>query len=231
MAYTKREGSSSSIKVYLVAENRLVREALVRLFQNRAEICFVGASRYSDSVSEQIAASQCDVLLLDSTAATQARTLIGNLNQNAPEIKIVLFGMNEGIDDFLNAVRRGVSGYVLEEASSAELIAAIRGVVQGEAICSPRLCAALFQFVLQESRHIPAMADQRACIKLGLTYRQRQLVTLIARGLTNKEIAASLNLSEFTVKNHIHRIMKQVHAENRHEAVDVVRAGGFRANA
>jgi DNA-binding NarL/FixJ family response regulator len=88
---------------------------------------------------------------------------------------------------------------------------------------------ALFQFVSQESRYIPAMADQQACVKLGLTYRQRQLVTLVARGLTNKEIAANLNLSEFTVKNHIHRIMKQVHAENRQEAVDVVRARGFLA--
>jgi DNA-binding NarL/FixJ family response regulator len=139
--------------------------------------------------------------------------------------------MDEGIDDFLRAVRRGVSGYVLEEASSAEIIDAIRGVAQGEAICPPRLCMALFQFVSQGPHHIPAMADQQASVKLGLTYRQRQLVTLVARGLTNKEIAANLNLSEFTVKNHIYRIMKQVHAENRQEAVDLVRAGGFLANA
>jgi DNA-binding NarL/FixJ family response regulator len=75
------------------------------------------------------------------------------------------------------------------------------------------------------------MADQGTCIKLGLTYRQNQLMTLVARGLTNKEIAANLNLSEFTVKNHIHRIMKQIHAENRQEAVNLVRAGRFRANA
>jgi len=89
----------------------------------------------------------------------------------------------------------------------------------------------LFQFVSREFRQRPEMADQRAYIKLGLTYRQRQLMTLVARGLTNKEIAANLNLSEFTVKNHIHRIMKQIHAENRQEAVDVVRAGRFLANA
>jgi DNA-binding NarL/FixJ family response regulator len=75
------------------------------------------------------------------------------------------------------------------------------------------------------------MADQQTCIKLGLTYRQNQLMTLVARGLTNKEIAANLNLSEFTVKNHLHRIMKQIHAENRHDAVSVVRAAGYLANA
>jgi DNA-binding NarL/FixJ family response regulator len=138
--------------------------------------------------------------------------------------------MDEDTDSFLRAVRCGVRGYVLREASSAEIITAVRGVVQGEAICPPRLCMALFEFVAQASRHIPGMIDQRAGIKLGLTYRQRQLMALVARGLTNKEIAANLNLSEFTVKNHIHRIMKQVRAENRQEAADVVRAGGFVAN-
>lgn len=63
--------------------------------------------------------------------------------------------------------------------------------------------------------------------KLGLTYRQRELIALVAQGLTNKEIAARLNLSEFTVKNHVHRIMRNVEAGTRQEAVDVVRARGF----
>jgi DNA-binding NarL/FixJ family response regulator len=225
MAQTNSEGSSSSVSVFLVAENRLLREALVRLFQNRAGICVVGESSYSKSASEQIAASQCDILLLDSTAAL-ATTLISELDENAPEIEIVLFGMDEDTGSFLRAVRRGVRGYVLKEASSAEVIAAVRGVAQGGAICSPALCRSLFQIVSQDSRQRSAITNQQACIKLGLTYRQRQLVSLVARGMTNKEIAANLNLSEFTVKNHLHRIMKHVQAENRQEAVDVVRAWG-----
>jgi DNA-binding NarL/FixJ family response regulator len=57
--------------------------------------------------------------------------------------------------------------------------------------------------------------------------RQQQLVALVARGLTNKEIASQLDLSEFTVRNHIHRILKQVDAESRSEAVDVIRASGY----
>ncbi len=65
----------------------------------------------------------------------------------------------------------------------------------------------------------------------SLTIRQQQLVSLVAKGFTNKEIASQLNLSEFTIKNHIHRIMKQVEAETRHEAVEVVRASGYIAFA
>jgi DNA-binding NarL/FixJ family response regulator len=67
--------------------------------------------------------------------------------------------------------------------------------------------------------------------KPDLTLRQQQLVSLVAKGLTNKEIATRLNLSEYTVRNHIHRILKQVDAESRSEAVDVIRASGFVLNA
>jgi DNA-binding NarL/FixJ family response regulator len=61
----------------------------------------------------------------------------------------------------------------------------------------------------------------------GLTIRQQQLISLVAKGLTNKEIAWRLNLSEFTIKNHIHRIMRQVEADSRHEAVEIARASGY----
>jgi len=68
---------------------------------------------------------------------------------------------------------------------------------------------------------------QASTSKPDLTLRQQQLVTLVAKGLTNKEIASQLNLSEFTVRNHIHRILKQVDAESRSEAVETIRAHGY----
>lgn len=64
-----------------------------------------------------------------------------------------------------------------------------------------------------------------------LTLRQQQLISLVAQGLTNKEIASRLNLSEFTVRNHIHQILKRVDAESRSEAVDLIRASGHVLNA
>ena|SRR5712691_3434436 len=98
---------------------------------------------------------------------------------------------------------------------------------EGEAVCPPKLCLTLFQSVMQECRHKLGMTGQHAFTKFGLTYRQRQLVTLVAGGLTTKEIAANLHLSQFTVKNHIHRIMKQMDAQSRYEAVDLIRASGY----
>jgi DNA-binding NarL/FixJ family response regulator len=135
--------------------------------------------------------------------------------------------MDEDPHIFLKAVQLGVSGYVIKDASAGDIVCALRGVALGDAVCSPKLCMALFQHVAGEFRKKPVAADREARIKFGLTHRQSQLVALVARGLTNKEIAASLNLSEFTVKNHLARIMKQVDVDSRHEAVDRIREGGY----
>jgi DNA-binding NarL/FixJ family response regulator len=227
MGQNNSERSFSSVSVYLVAENRLLRETLIRLLQKRAGISIAGESRYTESVGEPIAASQCDVLLLDSPPATLARVLVDELCANTPQTKIILFGMDEDPDCFLSAVCLGVRGFLVKDASSAEIVAAVRGVAEGEAICPPKLCLTLFQYVVRGYEHKPRTTGQRAFAKFGLTYRQRQLVTLVAKGLTTKEIAANLHLSQFTVKNHIHRIMKQLDAQSRYEAVDMIRASGY----
>ncbi len=99
------------------------------------EISIAGESRYSESVPERIVASQCDVLLSDSPRATLAQVLVDELCVKAPQAQIGLFGMDEAPDSFLSAVHLGVRGYVLKDASSAEIIAAVRAVVIVDHIC------------------------------------------------------------------------------------------------
>src|SRR5215470_7273596 len=212
--------------VYLVAEHRLLRETLVRLLKKRPDISVVGEARHTTCSSDEIMNSTCGVLLLDSLTAPCAMQLLDELYERAPQIRIVLFGMDEDSDLFLKAVRLGVSGYICKEASAAEIVGSIRAVARGEAVCPPRLCMELFHHSSSEFRKQPIMADREARLKFGLTHRQSQLVGLVAKGLTNKEIAVSLNVSEFTVKNHMRRIMKQVRAESRYEAVDLICGAG-----
>src|SRR5215467_11373477 len=219
----EKEMSPSSARICLVAQNRLLRETLVRLFQKRSGVTVVAQGRYCDFDSQAIASLDCDLVLLDSLSESEPVCLVEELGMNAPQTRIILFGMDEDPDCFLKAVRLGVCGYLLKDASSAEIIAAVQGVMLGEAVCPPKLCALLFQFVSKELRRKSAEDDPKTHTRLGLTSRQRELMTLVADGLTNKEIAASLNLSEFTVRNHISRVMKQVEAESRHEAVEVIR--------
>ena len=211
--------------VYVVAENRLLRETLVRLFRKRADICVVGNTCCSESASEEIASAQSDVLLLDCFPSSQkSDRLIASLHESVPELNIVLFGMDEDPEIFLRAVRLGIDGYVLKNASAQELLDAIRSVAQGEAVCPPQFCKLLFKTVATHTVTASPNNQARASARYELTQRQRELMCLVARGLTNKEIATNLNLSEFTVKNHIYRVMKQVDAQDRHEAATIIGA-------
>jgi DNA-binding NarL/FixJ family response regulator len=217
----------ASLNVYLLAENRLLRETLARLLQKRGGISVVGVSRYTESSVAEICASQCSILLMDSMATTEDMILLGDLFERAPEIKVVLFGMDKDAGLFLKSAYCGVSGYVLKEASASEIIAAVRAVAQGEAAWPPQLCMDLVRHLSHEYRMRAKLRVPPGSTKYCLTARQLELMRLVERGLTNKEIAVNLNLSEFTVKNHIRRVMREVDADDRHEAVDAIRASGL----
>lgn len=187
----------------------------------------VGMSRYTETAAAQVLASHCAILLMDAMAITEHAGLLAELSEKASEIKVVLFGMDEDADLFLRSAYFGVSGYVLKEASTSEIIAAVRAVAQGEAAWPPRLCMDLVRHLSQEYRIKARLGALAGSVKYALTARQLELMRLVERGLTNKEIAVNLNLSEFTVKNHIRRVMKRVEADDRHEAVDAIRASGL----
>jgi DNA-binding NarL/FixJ family response regulator len=210
-------------KLFLIVENRMLREAMTALFQKQQDFSLVDSVRYSASAYKLVAGSSCDILLADqaSIAACPSNFLPDFLSL-VPGRKAILFGMDNDPEIFLQAVRSGISGYLLGEASAEDAITAVRRVVAGEAVAPPRLCEHLFQFVARTTREGSMILNQRLCHQLGLTARQQQLIALLARGFTNKEIAESMHLSEFTVKNHVHRIMRRLNAQSRYAAVQTV---------
>jgi len=218
-------------KLFLIIENRMLREAMTTLLQKQPDFALLDSIRYSSSAYKLIAASACDILLADQASASAfPANFIGDLLSMSPGRKAILFGMENDPELFLEAVRSGTSGYLLGEASAEETIAAVRRVVAGEAVSPPCLCHHLFQFVARSSREGSMILNQRLCQRLGLTARQQQLMALLARGFTNKEIAESMRLSEFTVKNHVHRIMRRLNAQSRYAAVQTVCENNFPAN-
>jgi two-component system NarL family response regulator len=220
MAPSNSTTAASSIRVFLLIENRLLRESLVRLFRNRPDLLVVGQSGHPGATARQVLDSQCDVLVIDSL---ETRWFAHESGDRA-SFRVVVIAMDSNEEQFLAAVRSAVTGYLLQDASASDVVAAVRAVFRGEAVCPPQLCSTLFRSFAQMAREIPV---QSPAPKPNLTLRQQQLVALVAKGLTNKEIASHLNLSEFTVRNHIHRILKQVDAVSRSEAVEAIRAHGY----
>jgi len=207
------------ISVFIAAQNRLMREALLRLFESETDINVVGQAGHCIEAAQRMLKVHPDVFLLNPASPTLSD--LNELNRNTvalQQLKIVLFGMEEDEKLFLEAVRHRVVGYVLKEACAPELVAAVRAVTRGEAVCPPRLCLLLLNCVAK--RGITLMPALRLHLELGLTRRERELVPMIARGLTNKEIACQLNVSEQTIKNHVHRMIQKAGARTRLDMVD-----------
>jgi len=217
---------SPQVSVYLLTENRLLRDTLARLLRKRSEINVVGVSRRSETVKEEILSSHCDVVLTDYFDDMARSTFLRDILDQDSEIKLLLFGMNEDPDVFLKAVFLGICGYLLMDASAAEIVAAVRAAVRGEATCPPSLCMTLIQHLSKKKQERLETSGSQNGDRKALTPRQLQLIRLVANGMTNKEIAANLNLSQFTVKNHIRRVMRQIEATSRHDAVNLIRATG-----
>ena len=218
------------VRVFLLIENRLLGETLDRLFHKRPDFCLVGRCSAADTGTIDVRNLQCDVLVLDHQRMTSLLDVLSdNGEQAATRPRIVLISMEENEEQFFTAVRSGISAYLLKDASADDVVAAVRAAARGEAVCPPRLCFALFQCMARIALETPVQNWERP--KAVLTIRQQQLIALVAKGLTNKEIASQLNLSEYTIRNHIHRIMKQVEVGSRGEAVQALREHGYSISA
>jgi DNA-binding NarL/FixJ family response regulator len=205
------------IVVFLVAENCLLRESLVRVLHKRDDMVVAGAIAYSPSALNEVSAANPDVVLFDSAKiALSGQRAISRLREAGQRAKVALIGMEDDEGTFLRAVAEGVLGYVLEDATAAEHVRAIRAVASGEAVCPPRYSSLLFQCA---ARDLSFSGNPSHRSRFGLSRREQQLVGLIRQGLSNKEIATCLNLSEQTVKNHIHNMLRKVGASDRLDIV------------
>lgn len=213
--------STAKPLVFLVAGNRLLRETLARIINKKGSLYVCGVSPCAPDIASSVGASGADVLILDSvTAQLSDCALIGEILSQRPEIKVVLIDMDNDPETFLECVRAGSLGYFLKDASAAEVVSGIHAVAQGQAVCPPELSAILFRAYSRQWNTVPSA---RIKLEFGLTRRQQQLVPLIVQGLTNKEIASHLNLSEQTVKNHVHGILRRVGANDRLQVADLTR--------
>lgn len=201
------------IGVVLQCQNRLARESIARILQKRSDIQVLHGQLETFISEEEITESKPDVVVLDSLQSLPEEEISApNRSLAGQRIKRILIAMPDDPKHFLKAIRRGAVGYVLYDASASDVVAAIRAVGQGEAICPSQYIRLLFEYIALVATQYP---NRRAKSSIGLTSREQQLIPLIARGLTNKQIAANLILSEQTVKNHVHRILGKLGVDDR----------------
>lgn len=222
--YSRLEDSPKT-RTFVAAENRLLRETLSRLLMRRKELDIVGQSSAFPEMAELLRETKTSVLLFNSTGShREDMRVVRAVRELEEPIRIVMMGMKAEGSEFLQCVRSGVAGYLLMDASTEEVVEAIRVVREGGAACPTKLCLLLFQYFQQETGEFPSSSVRE---QVGLTRKEQQILRLVAQGMTNKEIAQACCLSEQTVKNHLYRMNQKVGTEDRLDMVRYCRARGI----
>ena len=203
-----------SIRVFIVDDNRLFREGLVSMLNDHDDFLVTGSAANGNVALAEIEKTKPDIALIDigmpekdGIEVTQA------LHNDLPDVKVIILGMPDLSDEIMTCIEAGASGYVLKESSFDHLVETIRLAYRGEPFCSQKMAASLF------SRVAELVANKSPKESVKLTPREIEVISKIAEGLSNKEIAQNLSIETQTVKNHIHNILDKLQLHNRLEAV------------
>lgn len=192
-------GRRERVRVLLVADVRLHRELLADALAGHDGLELAGSA--PGDVAATAAMFEPSVVVVNTAMVAPADEL-HSLALALPEAKIVALGVPTDDDAIVRILEAGAAGFVTAEQSLPDLVAAVEAAAAGELECPPHLAAALV-------RRVTALAagGAREANGNGLTPRQRQIASLIADGLSNKQIARSLSIERATVKNHVHAIL------------------------
>ena len=207
---------STTARVVVVSPMRIYREGLAHVLGQQAAVVVVGVAGRVDELAPLLISRDVNVVLFDlSTPGGLAA-----LRQLATyaDVKVVVLGLAEDDGPILACARAGIAGYVTQDATLAELTQRIRDATAGEFTCSPRLAATLLRGLAASSVVYSPAPGAR------LTPRECEIVDLIERGLSNKEIARQLTIQLATVKNHVHNILEKLSVRRRSDAVRAARS-------
>jgi DNA-binding NarL/FixJ family response regulator len=211
-----------TIRVIIVDDQAMVRAGFAALLAAQADIDVVGEAPDGKQGVEVARSTHPDVVLMDvrmpeMDGLAAAREIL-NPPAGVTHRPKVLMLTTFDVDDYVyEALRAGASGFLLKDAPPADLIAAVRVVAAGEALLAPSVTRRL---IADFAASKPAPRADRAALRLnGLTPRETEVLELIARGLSNQEIADRLVLAEQTVKTHIGRVLAKLDLRDRAQAV------------
>jgi DNA-binding NarL/FixJ family response regulator len=215
-AESTREPGTEQLRVLVVDDSELFRTGLQALLSEDFE---VASAASGDAALRQVVAFRPDVVVMDMDMPGMSGTdATRRILAAAPSTFVMVLTGSE--DEVLEAVRAGASGYLLKSADVSDIVKAIRATAAGHAPFAPQVAGALLATV-RDSR-----VAEAPCVGVALSMRERQVLTLLASGANNVEIARRLYISTSTVKGQISGLLSKLAVENRIQAAGVaIRAG------
>lgn len=213
--------ASDIIRVAVFDDHPLMRQGIVQELLSHADFAVVAEGSSAAEAVRATLATAPDVVLLDLSMPGGGLDALKRLLAERPDSRIVIVSMATSETDVRSALSLGARGYVHKDVGGLELAAAIRAVHAGEPYVSPGLAALL----LVQDRSTPAAAAATpgtAPLAAGMTARENQILDLVAKGLSNKEIGRKMDLSEKTVRQYLTRVLQKLKVRNRVEAAMLV---------
>jgi DNA-binding NarL/FixJ family response regulator len=205
-----------SIRVLVVDDQELVRAGFVKLIESEPEVRVVGEAADGLEAVEAATRTRCDVVLMDirmpNLDGLEATRRICAKSDPPRVLVLTTYDLDEYV---FEALKAGAGGFLLKDAPADQLLAGIRVVAAGEALLAP----AVTRRLIEEFARRPAPPPEGPPELAELTPRERQILALIARGLSNSEIAADLVLAESTIKSHVGSIFMKLDLRDRVQAV------------
>lgn len=194
------------IRILVVDDHTLIRQGIVGLLESQADIEVAGQAGNGQEALRASRDLQPDVILMDlAMPGANGLDITREIKRQQPGVQVVILTIHDREDYLFQALRAGASGYVLKGADVQDLLAAVRSAHRGEVYLYPTVTRTLVADYLRRAR----AGEDRASLD-GLSDREREILGLIAQGMTTPEIAASLFLSPHTVQSHRDHIMAKL---------------------
>lgn len=205
------------IRVLIVDDHELFRRGLFVVLGGDERLEVVGEAGDGEEAVALAAVLRPDAVIMDvRMPRLNGIEATRRIRELLPETKILMLTVSDDEEDLYESIKAGANGYLLKEISVQEVAEAIRAVVQGQSLISPSMASKL----LDEFNSLARQAAERDRLQTPmLTSRELEVLRQVARGITNKEVAEQLYISENTVKNHVRNILDKLHLHSRMAAV------------
>jgi two-component system nitrate/nitrite response regulator NarL len=206
------------LRVLLVDDQALFRRALATLINSQFDFTVVGEAENGRDALEKVRAVRPDVVVMDVNmpVASGVEGVVG-IRHSGFTMPIVMLTVSEDDDDLFESIKAGANGYLLKNVRPEQLFDDLRGVMHGESPIAPAVATRLLEALrtgVVPTRGGPVTPGEDSV----LTRREFEILQLVAEGLSNKEIANELTITEGTVKNHVHNALEKLHLTNRVQA-------------
>jgi DNA-binding NarL/FixJ family response regulator len=209
-------------KLLLVDDHALFRMGMRGLLEREPDFLIVGEADDSRSAIELALETSPDIILMDLTLPSPGGIeTTQRIKRELPSVGIIVLAQNEEEDALFDAIKAGAAAFILKDVGPDDLVTIIRRVSDGEYLINDKVFAkpAVASRVLKEFRELAVYGQDAAPIFAPLSPREVEILDNIAQGMTNKQVAYALSISEQTVKNHMSSILRKLSVNDRTQAV------------